>query len=176
MKKTIFNSDAMIACIKAFLDPNVICHDDEFHTVVGRSRSELNAVLATWPIDGAPTEEQLSLVHFSTGQLLGFPHRQDEYISTTYGISREQIELLKFYWEGWCDGKYPARSREWRNTPRSLHLFGSFSSSGIIPYPRTPLFLWVASDIAEFFKEGTHKESYRRIRDVLRAHVDSQKE
>jgi hypothetical protein len=175
MKNTMINSDAMVACIKAFLDPKVISHDDEFQTVIGRTRDELIAVLATWPVEEAPTNEQVWLASQSTGQLTGYPHRQLEYIEMTYGISHEQIRMLQFYWGGWQDGANPTESREWHDTPIGLHLFGNFPSLGTVPRPQIPLFLRVDSDIAEFFKEGTHKESYRRMHEVLRAYVDAQR-
>lgn len=174
MKNTMINSDAMIASITAFLDPFVISHDGEFEVVVGRSRSEQAKVFSTWPVGDHPSEEQLRLVSQTVAQLHGYPHKQDEYIEKTYGISREQISLLYFYWNGWRDGIDPTQTREWRKTPTELHLFGEFPSGGTRPCPRTPLFLRVDSDIADFFKEGTHKETYRRMHDVLRAYVDKQ--
>jgi len=81
---------------------------------------------------------------------------------------------LYFYWDGWADGENPAQAREWKDPPKGLHLFGGFPSKAVIPYYKIPLFLRVDSDIVEFFKEDTHKQIYRRMHDVLRAHVDSQ--
>ena len=174
MKTTMINSDAMVACIKAFLDPKVIGDDSEFNTVTNSNRDDLNAVLATWPVKETPTIEQSRLASQSTWQLLGYPHGQDEYIEATYGISHEQIRMLKFYWDGWRDGANPTQPHEWRDTPIGLELFGEFPSWGTVPCPQTPLFLRVDSDIAKFFEEGSHKKSYRRMYEVLRAYVDAQ--
>jgi len=176
MKTSIANSDAMIACIKAFLDPKVIDRDSEFATIIGNTRGELIDVLATWPVIDVPTKEQYWLARIAPLHLLGFPHYQFEYISTTYGISPEQIELLYFYWEGWKDGENPAQTREWKDPPKGLHLFGGFPSKAVVPYYKIPLLLRVDSDIVEFFKEDTHKQTYRRMHDVLRAHVESQED
>ena len=175
MKTMMINSDAMMAGMKALLDPIVIPSDGEFQTVIGRSREELMAVLDSWPISGRPTAEQVRLARQSILQLWGYPHRQFEYIEATYGISHEQIVMLKFYWDGWSDGSNPDDLREFHDMPLELHLFGEVSSSENATNPQTPLFLRIDSDIAEFFKEGTRKEYYKGIYDVLRAYVDDQK-
>lgn len=175
MSTTMINSDAMVACMKAFIDPNVIDHDGEFETVVGRRREECSAVLDSWPVRGAPTSEQLRLAFQATSHLNGYPHRRDAYIEETYGLSREQINGLQLYWDGWKDGSKPTEQREWRGMPRGIKLFSGSNAHEDVSGRQTQIFLRVDTDIANHFREAFHKESYRGIQDVLRAYVDDQK-
>ena len=171
----MINADSMVACIKAFLDPKVISHDGEFHTVVGRSRNELREVFAHWPVADLPTKEQMRLARQATVQLMGYPHRQFEYIEDTYGLTRTHTSLLRYYWRGWRDGENPAEAQPLREQPWDLRLWGESPSYGTRPGAQKPLNMRVDPDILAFFKESGVKTYERRIHAVLRAYVDAKK-
>lgn len=74
--------------------------DWEFHTLFGRERQEVAAVLARWPDVDDSRRDDLVAVNNSMNNLLGYPHKCEDRWSEFIDASWDEVKRVFLKWRG----------------------------------------------------------------------------
>ena len=95
----------ILECLKASAYGPFFDHDDEFATIFGIDRSELETVIDEWWIeDTSPSDNVLLAINNSMNNLLGYPHRKCHLWSDYISVSPKEVNRV---FEKWRNEQVP---------------------------------------------------------------------
>lgn len=93
-------------CLEVVAAGDVLLHDSEFHTVVGVTPAEVQAVLKAWPDVDDSDELVWSTINNSFNNLLGYPHHFHDRWAERIPAPKEEVRKVFQKWRGERPGSY----------------------------------------------------------------------
>lgn len=96
---TAHEQHVVLECLKASAE-GPFFPDDEFRTIFGLRREDVQAVVARWPFDDREDRDARLAINNAMNNLLGYPHRQEDVWEDYISVPPQDVKRIFDKWRG----------------------------------------------------------------------------